>query len=172
MGNIREKIDKRDEELEARFLLGMKGKRNIVVVGVNPSTATIDNLDPTSKRIDNYCIKHNFDGWILINLYPQIDKDVEKLHTEKNDELVRLNLKYIECTLKEKEITLVAAWGVSIELRKYLKECFRDIDTIAKKYNHQWHCFELTKYGYPCHPLIRRKGFSIYKTRLIEMDIE
>jgi len=45
MENIREKIDKRDEELEARFLLGMKGKRNIVVVGVNPSTATIDNLD-------------------------------------------------------------------------------------------------------------------------------
>ena len=106
MENIREKIDKRDEVLEARFLLGMKGKRNIVVVGVNPSTATIENLDSTSKRIDNYCIRHNFDGWILINLYPQIDKDVEKLHTEKNDELIKLNLKYIECILKEEEITL------------------------------------------------------------------
>lgn len=31
MENIREKIDKRDEELEARFLLGMKGKRNIPI---------------------------------------------------------------------------------------------------------------------------------------------
>jgi len=27
MENFREKLDKRDEELEARFLLGMKGKK-------------------------------------------------------------------------------------------------------------------------------------------------
>jgi len=36
MENIKEKRDKRNEELEARFLLGMKGIRNIVVVGVTP----------------------------------------------------------------------------------------------------------------------------------------
>jgi hypothetical protein len=168
------KKDVRSNELNARFILGVKGNRNLVVVGVNPSIATIDNLDPTSKRIKKYCEAHDYDGWILINLYPQISTDVDLIHDEKNDELFKLNLEFIECILKEKDIDLVAAWGESIKTRKYLKECLKEIDLIAKKYNHQWNCFDLTKNGHPCHPLMRRKGFRLYltETSKIHIDLE
>lgn len=55
MTNNITKIDVRNKDLNARFLLGEKGTSNLVVVGVNPSVATIDNLDQTSKRIKKYC---------------------------------------------------------------------------------------------------------------------
>ena len=166
MTNTKDKIDDRCYELEARFVLGELGDNNLVVVGVNPSIATLDELDPTAKRIKKYADNHNYDGWIIINLYPQINKDVNKLDKEMNDELVKLNLKKIEEILKMDDITLVAAWGEAIEWRKYLKDCFRVIDALAKKYNHEWHCIELTKYGHPCHPLMRKKGFELYSKHI------
>ena len=166
MTNLKTKIDERSIDLKARFILGELGKNNLVVVGINPSIATIDDLDPTAKRIKKYADIHNFDGWIIINLYPQINKDVNKLDKEMNDKLVKLNLKKIETILNRDDITLVAAWGEAIEWRNYLKDCFREIDLLVKKYNHQWKCFELTKYGHPCHPLMRKKGFKLYNKKI------
>ena len=166
MTNLKTKIDERSIDLKARFILGELGKNNLVVVGINPSIATLDELDPTAKRIKKYADIHNFDGWIIINLYPQIDPDIDELNKEKNDELIKLNLENIETILKRDDITLVAAWGEAIEWRKYLKDCFRDIDALAKKYNHQWNCIELTKYGHPCHPLMRKKGFKLYNKHI------
>lgn len=170
MTNIKTKIDERSKDLKARFVLGELGDNNLVVVGVNPSIATIEELDPTAKRIKKYSEIHGYNGWIIINLYPQIDPNVDKLNKEKNDELIKLNLIFIEEIISRDDITLVAAWGEAIEWRKYLKDCFRDIDALAKKYNHEWHCIELTKYGHPCHPLIRKKGFSIYSSKLKLMN--
>lgn len=166
MTNLKTKIDERSIDLKARFILGELGKNNLVVVGINPSIATLDELDPTAKRIKKYADIHNFDGWIIINLYPQIDPDIDELNKEKNDELIKLNLENIETILKRDDITLVAAWGEAIEWRQYLKDCFRDIDALAKKYNHQWNCFELTKYCHPCHPLMRKKGFKLYNKHI------
>lgn len=172
MTNNITKIDVRNKDLNARFLLGEKGTSNLVVVGVNPSVATIDNLDQTSKRIKKYCKLFNYDGWILINLYPQISTNVDLMHKEKNDEIIKLSLEHIKSILKEKNIILVAAWGEAIEWREYLKDCLNDIDSIAKKYNHQWNCIELTKYGHPCHPLMRKKGFSLYKSNIKRIKID
>ena len=166
MTNTRNEIDERSNDFKARFILGELGDNNLVVVGVNPSVATIKKLDPTAKRIKKYAEIHEYTGWIIINLYPQIDPNVDELNTEKNDELIKLNLKNIETILKRDDITLVAAWGEAIQWRKYLKDCFRDIDALAKKYNHEWHCIELTKYGHPCHPLMRKKGFKLYNKKI------
>lgn len=166
MTNIKTKIDERRNDLKARFILGELGNNNLVVVGVNPSVATIKKLDPTAKRIKKYSEIHEYTGWIIINLYPQIDPNVDELNKEKNEELVKLNLSFIEEIISRDDITLVAVWGEAIEWRKYLKDCFRDIDALAKKYNHEWHCIELTKYGHPCHPLIRKKGFKLYNKKI------
>jgi len=172
MTNIKIEKDERSKDLKARFVLGELGDNNLVVVGVNPSIATIKKLDPTAKRIKKYSEIHGYNGWIIINLYPQIDPNVDELNNEKNDELIKLNLEKIETILKKDDITLVAAWGEAIEWRKYLKDCFRDIDALAKKYNHEWHCIELTKYGHPCHPLMRKKGFSFYKSKVKSINID
>ena len=55
---------------DLRYLLAKKGKNNLLVVGLNPSTADEANLDPTSKNIDRIARKNGYDGWLLVNLYP------------------------------------------------------------------------------------------------------
>jgi len=172
MININIKKDERCNELNARYVLGELGNKNLVVVGINPSVATIDKLDPTAKRIKKYSEIHKYTGWIIINLYPQIDPKVDELNKDKNEELFKLNLIHIEEILARDDITLVATWGEAIEWRKYLKDCFREIDALAKKYNHEWHCIELTKYGHPCHPLMRKKGFGLYKSIIKKINID
>ncbi len=150
----------------ARFVLGEKNSSNLVIVGVNPSIATLDKLDPTSKRVRNYSNLQENRGWILINLYPHISTKIKSIHKQGNNELILKNNEFIESILKCDNITLVAAWGESIETRNYLKDCLYEINNITKKNNLDWYCFEQTKYGHPCHPLFRRKGFRFYETKL------
>lgn len=102
MTNNKIEIDERSKDLKARFLLGKLGDNNLVVVGVNPSIATKEELDPTAKRIKKYSEIHGYTGWIIINLYPQIDPDIDELNKEKNDELINLNLENIETILKKR----------------------------------------------------------------------
>ena len=53
-----------------RFLIGEKGSRELLAIGVNPSSANEYKLDPTSKNIKAIAKKFNCDGWWIINLYP------------------------------------------------------------------------------------------------------
>ena len=43
---------------EERYLLGQPGKRNMLIFGVNPSTASAgeNNLDPTIKRVRKFAL--------------------------------------------------------------------------------------------------------------------
>jgi hypothetical protein len=82
-------------------------------------------------------------------------------------------LKLLSVFLKEKDLDLVAAWGETIESRDYLKSIvYMNIDKIANKYNHEWKCFDLTKYGHPCHPLMRKKDFSLYKSKVKRISLD
>ena len=53
-----------------RFLLGRNGNSELLVVGLNPSTANESSMDPTSKNIESIANQNGFDGWWLVNLYP------------------------------------------------------------------------------------------------------
>ena len=56
---------------EVRYVLGQPGKNNLLVIGVNPSTATPDEPDPTIKKVMKITEDNGYDGWIMVNLYPQ-----------------------------------------------------------------------------------------------------
>ena len=58
---------------EERYLLGQPGKNNLLVFGVNPSTASAgeNNLDPTIRKVRKVAEAEGFDGWIMVNLYPK-----------------------------------------------------------------------------------------------------
>ena len=43
----------------------------MLAIGLNPSTANEDNLDPTSRNIQAIAQKNECDGWWLVNLYPK-----------------------------------------------------------------------------------------------------
>lgn len=137
----------------ARFALGNPGTTNLVVFGVNPSTATDIEYDRTIRRVEGYSRAHGFGGWLMLNLYPQRAKDPDDLHTEANTDLCAENIDAIAKALElVGDFTLCAAWGELIRERKYLASCLTQIN--ASLCPKTWHSIgEPLKKGHPRHPL-------------------
>ena len=116
---------------EERYLLGQPGRRNMLVFGVNPSTASAgeNNLDPTIKRVRKFVQKDpTCDGWIMANLYPLRATNPDDLPAKADKKLIEKNLKVLEALQKSYFIDKVwAAWGDLIDSRDYACEC-RDGD--------------------------------------------
>lgn len=148
----------------ARFLLGKKGNKTLLVFGINPSTATDIEPDRTISIIRNFAAKNGYDGWIMCNVYPQRATYPSNLDSKLNTELHKRNLETIKQELKG-DVGLLAAWGTNIYTREFLKDCLKDIINISKDYS--WKCINITKYGHPGHPLFKKidifKDFNMGK---------
>ncbi len=55
-----------------RFALGQPGKYNMLVVGVNPSTATPWKDDPTIRKVRNIIKESNYDGCVRRKVWKKI----------------------------------------------------------------------------------------------------
>lgn len=139
---------------KARFVLGEPGGKTLVCIGVNPSTAEPNNLDPTLRNVKTISAKQGFDGWLMLNLYPQRATNPNDMHLNINDEYHRLNLDHIDEVLKSNDCVVWAAWGALIEKRPYLKTCLKDIANISSRYSPEWKTIgKRSKAGHPHHPL-------------------
>lgn len=54
----------------ARYVLGTKGENTLLCFGVNPSTASPSDLDPTLKCVSRIAESNGYDSYIMCNLYP------------------------------------------------------------------------------------------------------
>ena len=176
MDAITEKIDKKwlyehNKDKSARFVLGTTGTNPLVCFGINPSTAEPNNLDPTCKRVDRYAREHGFDSWIMLNIYPQIEKCPKDIHTVRDNALHRENIEHIANILKRQKLMLWAAWGENITKRNYLTACLKDIHVLAKQYKCRWVSLGSTVNMHPYHPLYRGKYFKLYSSPLLDFDI-
>ncbi|MGN0039203.1 MAG: DUF1643 domain-containing protein [Coriobacteriales bacterium] len=145
-----------------RFLLGEMGQRNLVCVGLNPSTAEPgdENLDPTMRRVRSRAIDLGYDGYLMANLYPQRATDPGDMHRAEqlDEEAVRENYATIAELFALDSFDVWAAWGAAIERRGYLKVQLLTIYDIFQNRcgdaGARWlHAGELTKGGHPRHPL-------------------
>ena len=75
-----------------RYVLGQPGIRNMLVFGVNPSTAVPGKDDPTIRKVRKITSAAEYDGWIMANLYPQIALHPEDLHKKADRKLLSKNL--------------------------------------------------------------------------------
>jgi len=155
----------------ARFVLGVVGADPLICFGINSSTASPNNLDPTLKRVEKYAKQNGFNGWIMLNLYSQRATDPDEMHSEIDNELHRQNLKHISKILGQRNLKLWAAWGTNIIKRDYLLGCLRDITNIAYLNECQWVMLGSSINGHPYHPLCRVKGFKLYSTPLVAFDM-
>ena len=74
---------------EFRFSLTKEGNRKLVVFGVNPSTANEQIADLTITKVMGFAERNGFDGFIMLNLYPQRCTNPESLDKEIDEELQR-----------------------------------------------------------------------------------
>jgi hypothetical protein len=139
----------------ARFVLGATGTRNIIVIGVNPSTATDVQDDRTVLRVKAISSLRGYDGWILINLYPLRAPNFDNMPQNFDTSLHESNLGVILNTVKQfPGCDVWAAWGNQIGEREYLRQCLTDIASAIRFETGNWlQAGTLTKECNPRHPL-------------------
>ena len=124
---------------EFRFSLTKEGDRKLVVFGVNPSTANEQIADLTITKVMGFAERNGFDGFIMLNLYPQRCTNPESLDNEIDEELQRKNLEVIRLSVGDmKESIIVLGFGDTINLRPYLKRRPKEIIDMLAPNNPQW----------------------------------
>ena len=148
---------------EYRYILGTRGKKPLICIGINPSTAEPDNLDNTLKSVERIALGNGFDSFLMFNVYAQRATNPDAMEKQCNQLLHRENLEAFRYVLSLSDRPAVwAAWGAIIEKRAYLSGCVHDMLMAGKEYGAQWYCAgAITKKGHPHHPLYLRKDERI-----------
>ena len=148
---------------EYRYILGTRGKKPLICIGINPSTAEPDHLDNTLKSVERIALGNGFDSFIMFNVYAQRATDPDAMEKRCNLRLHKENLEAFRYVLSISERPAVwAAWGAIIEKRDYLADCVRDMVEAGQEYGASWYCAgAITKKGHPHHPLYLRKDEKI-----------
>ena len=147
-----------------RFTLGEyenKSERTLICFGINPSTASPQNLDNTVKKVKVLSQNNGYKNWIMLNIYPQRATNPNDLHSECDKNLCKLNLDYIEKILSEfNHSDILFAYGNLITKRKYLTDSLNGIIALIKSlsWNGSCLCIKLTKNGHPIHPLYQNNN--------------
>jgi len=159
-----------DQENKYRYILGKRGKNILFCMGINPSDAEPDNLDPTITVVENVMEKKGFDGWIMFNIYPQRATKPKDLDKEIDKDMHQKNIKEITNFLKTtSNPTIWAAWGTSIKKRPYLIKCLKEINENLDGLNVKWFSIgKKCKDGHPHHPLFLSYCSNVQKFDIME----
>ena len=142
-----------------RYILGTRGVRPLICIGINPSTAVPGALDNTLKSVDRIAKHNGFDSFIMFNVYAERATLPTDMDRECNAYLHEQNMKAFRYILKQcKSPALWAAWGAIIEKRAYLADCVCDMIDIADEFGAVWYSSgKISKKGHPHHPLYLKK---------------
>jgi len=146
---------------EYRYILGTKGKRPLVCIGINPSTARPDALDNTLKSVERIALANGFDSFLMMNVYAQRATDPAHMEKTGNLFLHRENLEAFRYVLSLAGTypSVWAAWGTIISTRPYLLTFAEDFVRIGVEQGVNWYTAgsRSKKGGHPHHPLYLRK---------------
>ena len=144
-----------DTYTEFRYILGTRGARPLICIGINPSTARPDALDRTLQSVERIAGLNGFDSFIMFNVYAQRATSPDDMAAQMSERLHGENMKAFRYILSRTERPVVwAAWGSIIEKRSYLRTCLEDMIRIGNEYGAQWvKCGAVSKKGHPHHPL-------------------
>lgn len=144
---------------EYRYILGTRGQKPLICIGINPSTAEPDHLDNTLKSVQRIALAGGYDSFLMFNVYAQRATDPDAMERTCNPLLHRENMAAFDYVLSLSEAPAVwAAWGAIIEKRGYLLDCLRDMIAIGEKRGARWFSAgPISKKGHPHHPLYLRK---------------
>jgi hypothetical protein len=114
-----------------RFVLGRSVRRPLVVVGLNPSTATRERSDPTAAKMERVARASGYDGFVLVTLCPVRVTDSRTLPATVDGKLLAANLRAI-----------VEVVGAAVAIAEHLQ-----------RFGPAWQHFgPLTVGGHPWHP--------------------
>lgn len=143
---------------EYRYILGTRGERPLICVGVNPSTAEPGGLDPTLKSVDRISRGNGYDSFIMFNVCAQRATRPQDMDPVLDPTLHEENMAAFDYALSLSEEPAVwAAWGTIIEQRDYLPDCVREMIRLGRACGARWFTAgRRSKKGHPHHPLYLR----------------
>ncbi len=146
---------------EYRYILGTKGKKPLICIGVNPSTARPGDLDNTLKSVQRIAHHNGFDSFIMFNVYAQRATSPHDMDKERNEKLHNENMQAFRYILENagEAPAIWAAWGAVIEKRRYLPDCVRDMIKAGETFGAVWYTAgaRSKQKGHPHHPLYLKK---------------
>ena len=153
---------------EYRYILGTRGKRPLLCVGINPSTAAPDALDPTLRSVARIASSNGYDSFLMFNVYAQRATRPDDMERAFNPRLHAENRQAFRYLLSlSAQPAIWAAWGNLIEKREYLMDCVRDFAADARAVGAKWYTAgPPLKSGHPHHPLYLKR-----ETPLLPFDI-
>ena len=114
-------------------------------IGLNPSIANEEQLDPTLRRIRTFCVAWGYNGFIMTNLFGLVTIDPAQLYRVE-DPIGPENDRHILQAAQETG-NIVAAWGLH---GGHQKRCHAVSEMLS---GFVLMCLKETKGGYPTHPL-------------------
>lgn len=153
---------------EYRYILGTRGEHPLICVGINPSTAAPDALDPTLQSVERIALSNGYDSFLMFNVYAQRATRPDDMEPVCNAALHAENRKAFRYLLSLSQHPSVwAAWGNIIEKRDYLIDCMRDFAADGAAVEARWFTAgPPLKSGHPHHPLYLKRD-----TPLLDFDI-
>lgn len=144
---------------EYRYILGTRGDKPLICIGINPSTAQPGALDNTLKSVERIAFGNGYDSFLMFNVYAQRATDPDAMEMQCNEALHRENLAAFRYVLSISQAPAIwAAWGTIIEKRDYLPRCLKDMLAVGEERQAAWYCAgKVSKKGHPHHPLYLRK---------------
>lgn len=154
---------------EYRYILGTRGEHPLICMGINPSTAAPDALDPTLQSVERIAHANGYDSFLMFNVYAQRATRPDDMEPACNPQLHEENRKAFRYLLSlSPRPAIWAAWGNIIEKRAYLTDCVRDFLADGQSAGARWYTAgPLLKSGHPHHPLYLRRD-----TALLDFDIQ
>ena len=138
-----------------RFLLGKRGNTEMLAIGLNPSTANEDKLDPTSRNIQTIANNNGCDGWWLVNLYPKRTSKPINLPQRVDKSLAQENIDFIKEMFMDTSFNItkiICCWGNHVDDHSYMRNQASKIIKVFKEAGFKCHCIGITKSGNPYHP--------------------
>lgn len=139
------------------------GQRTLYIIGLNPSSACKTEDDPTMRKVLGFIQHNGYDGYVMLNVYPQRNAKPKNLHPTCDLALHQRNLAAIQDLLRnEKHAEVLFAFGNGITKRDYLLPCLKDIYELFKPHLAYLarpvtlQIGEPTKKGCPRHPLYEK----------------
>ena len=97
---------------EYRYILGTRGRKPLICIGINPSTAAPDALDPTLQSAQRIALNNGYDSFLMFNVYAQRATRPDDMEPVCNAALHAENRKAFRYLLSLSERpALWAAWG-------------------------------------------------------------
>lgn len=155
----------KEDDNKVRYVLGYKGNKTLICLGINPSTAEPNKLDNTLKSVERIAINNGYDSFIMLNVYPVRQTIFQELEQKAQEIFFKRNLKEIENIIASMSgvIDVWIAFGNLIEDRDYLMKSWEEIDKILKKYNVTYYCAGINNTGMPKHPLYLKSNTKLQK---------